>query len=180
MQTCVFVLPVVGVMGSGTEPHPKRSSTLGAWLAMQNVHLLTGGGGGFMAAVCKSFCSVSGRRGLSIGIIPGSPDGRPPAGYPNPWVEIPVYTHLPLSGRNGADPLSRNHINVLTAQVIVALPGSHGTASEVRLAVQYGRPVIAYVDRAEDIPGLSKEVPATPDFEQVKAFVLAQIEKQRG
>ncbi|MGH6785186.1 MAG: hypothetical protein ACREBP_11255, partial [Sphingomicrobium sp.] len=40
--------------------------------------------------------------------------------------------------------LSRNHINILSCAAIVALPGSDGTASEVALALRYGKPVIAY------------------------------------
>jgi hypothetical protein len=59
-----------------------------------------------------------------------------PHGYPNPWVEIPVYTHLPVSGMGGLDASSRNHINILTSDVIVALPGSAGTWSEVMLAIR--------------------------------------------
>jgi hypothetical protein len=63
-------------------------------------------------------------------------------GYPNPWVEFPIHTHL--AGRPGPDGEdSRNPINVLTAWKIIALPGSEGTRAEIRLAVRYGRPVLA-------------------------------------
>jgi predicted Rossmann-fold nucleotide-binding protein len=37
-------LPVIGVMGSGREPHEEKAQLLGAWLAHEGVHLLTGGG----------------------------------------------------------------------------------------------------------------------------------------
>ena len=47
------------------------------------------------------------------------------------FVELAVQTHLPASGGAGLSALSRNHINALTADVIVALPGGPGTASEV-------------------------------------------------
>jgi predicted Rossmann-fold nucleotide-binding protein len=59
-------------------------------------------------------------------------------------VELAIYTHLPYSGTQGAHDLSRNHINVLSSAAIVALPGEAGTASEVALAVRYGKPVIAF------------------------------------
>ncbi len=84
-------LPVVGVMGSGSRLHLERASALGRWLAECGVHLLTGGGGGVMAAVSKSFHATPNRRGLVIGVLPcdESPsnpkEGYPPEGYPNQW-----------------------------------------------------------------------------------------------
>ena len=151
-----------------------------------------------MAAVSKSFYDTPNRRGLVIGILPcdeslvqsndGGPnpsDGgpKPKDGYPNQWVEIPVLTHLPLSGERGTEPMSRNHINVLTSDVVVALPGDAGTLSEVRLAVRYGRSVIAFVESDgesdvesdQGIPGLPKGVPISSSLEEVQTFVLAQL-----
>jgi hypothetical protein len=78
-----------------------------------------------------------------------------PSPATNPWVEIVIQTHLTLSGERGTEPLSRNHIVVLTAHVIVVLPGGHGTASEVKLACAYGRPIVAFVESADDLPGLA-------------------------
>ncbi|MCH7856306.1 MAG: DNA-binding protein, partial [Gemmatimonadetes bacterium] len=45
-------------MGSGSRPYLERASALGRWLAESGVHLLTGGGGGVMAAVSQSFYDV--------------------------------------------------------------------------------------------------------------------------
>ncbi len=158
-----------------------------------------------MAAVSKTFYDTTNRQGLVIGILRGdesleeSKDGgpnpkdrgpnpkdrypKPRDAYPNPkhgyanqWVEIPVLTHLPLSGERGMEPMSRNHINVLTSDVIVALPGDAGTLSEVRLAVRYGRPVIAFVKSDHGIPGLPKGVPISSSLREVQTFVLAQLE----
>ena len=167
--------PIVGVMGSGDSPCESRADPLGRWLARQGVHLLTGGGGGVMAAVSKAFHETPGRGGLVIGIIPsGSAPGRPREGYPNPWVEVPIFTHLPVQ-RDGTDTLSRNHINVLSAAVIVALPGAGGTASEVRLARSYGRAVIAFLDSPDEIPDLPPDVPVGRRLEEVQAFVRAHL-----
>jgi hypothetical protein len=69
---------------------------------------------------------------------------RPRAGYPNPHVELPVYTHLPLRGSQGQEPMSRNHVNVLTAHALVFLPGGPGTLSEAELAVHYRKPAILF------------------------------------
>ena len=142
-----------------------------------------------MAAVSQSFYDTPKRRGLVIGILPcneslesnESPEeskaGRPNAkdGYPNQWVEIPILTHLPLSGERGMEPMSRNHINVLSSDVIVALPGDAGTLSEVELSVRYGRPVIAFVESDEEIPGLPNSVPISSSLEGVQTFVMTQL-----
>lgn len=174
-------LPIVGVMGSGSEPHVARSIPLGHRLAAEGVHLLTGGGAGVMEAVSRAFFEVPGRAGLVLGVLPGDPSsGLAPRGYPNPWAEVAIRTHLPRTGAQGADPLSRNHINVLTADVIVALPGGAGTASEVALALAYGRPVIAFVDSPADIPGLPASVPVARELDEVVAFVRARIQDIRS
>lgn len=164
-------LPIVGVMGSGSEMHRDRAERLGAWLAGQGVHLLTGGGGGVMTSVSRGFHEIPGRRGRVIGILPGSEQGSPKAGYPNPFVEIPIRTHLPLSGAEGESTRSRNPINILTADVIVALQGDAGTASETRLALRYEKPLIAWLESRTQIPGLDPEIPVTADFAEVKEFV---------
>ena len=129
-----------------------------------------------MEAVSRAFFEVPDRRGRVIGILPGSTDaGVPRRDYPNPWVEIPISTHLPLSGELGTDPLSRNHINVLSSTVLVALPGGAGTASEVALALRYHRPVIAYLDDPSQIDGLPAEAVVESDFAAVQAFVRGHI-----
>jgi predicted Rossmann-fold nucleotide-binding protein len=156
--------PIVGVMGSHSDEHEQLAQPLGRWLASAGYHLLTGGGPGVMAAVCRAFTQVTDRRGLTLGIIPAADSGpvsdqpahmAPRKGYPAPWVEIPIYTHLFEVGTRGDQPLSRNHINILTSNVVVALPGSEGTASEVRLAKEYGRPVIAYLAQIDSGPAAS-------------------------
>ena len=143
--------PCVGVIGSGTEKHSQLSEPLGRWLAEQDCDLINGGGGGVMAAVSQAFADVLNRNGSVIGIIPASDpcdssEARsafaPLQGYPNAWVDIPIYTHLPLSGTSGKDTASRNHIIILSADVIVAFPGGAGTRSEIQLALEYGKPLL--------------------------------------
>jgi predicted Rossmann-fold nucleotide-binding protein len=60
-------------------------------------------------------------------------------------VDLVVQTHLPKRGNEGADILSRNHISVLSAKVVVVLPGREGTQTELALAVHYRKPVIAFL-----------------------------------
>lgn len=140
-------LPIVGVMGSGQDPCEDLAAPLGAWLADFGVHLLTGGGGGVMAAVSRAFQQVRGRRGLVLGILPGeAAETRHQASpaYPNAWVDLPIYTHLPLRGVHGTDARCRNHINILSSDVVIILPGNEGTRSEAELAARYRKPAIAW------------------------------------
>jgi uncharacterized protein (TIGR00725 family) len=159
-------------MGSGTHEHADLTVPLGRWLAALEVHLVTGGGRGVMESVSRAFYEVQGRRGLVIGILPAASEdaaAAPPPGYPNPWVEIAIHTHLPWSGERGQTPLSRNHINVLTSDVMVILPGGPGTASEASLAVKYGCPAIAFALAGDEMQ--VPAVPATNDFQEVQRFV---------
>lgn len=165
-------LPVVGVMGSGDDAHADKAEALGRWLAGQSVHLLTGAGRGVMTSVSEAFASVSERAGLVVGVVPcGDEPTMPREGYPNPFVELAILTHLSLSGISGTDPRSRNHINVLSSNVLVALPGGNGTSSEVALALRYGRPIAAYVDAPTDIPNLPDAVPVLHTLAEVQTFV---------
>ncbi len=144
-------LPIIGVMGSGTAKHPELSDPVGRIIAESGCHLLTGGGSGVMAAVSRSFTRVRGRAGLCIGIIKGQTVPSPDGGLihePSPtnsWIEIPIITHLPLSGSDGRDFQSRNHINVLTADILIVLPGGPGTLSEVTLRMDYGGDLILFL-----------------------------------
>jgi uncharacterized protein (TIGR00725 family) len=170
-------LPIVGVMGSSTEQHAALAQEVGRLLARLGVHLLNGGGQGVMAAVSQAFAESEDRRGLVIGIVPCQEDdpGRPKEGYPNRWIEVPIYTHLPRSSTHGTDPMSRNHINVLSSDLIIALPGGPGTASECALAVHYRKPIIAYLSDGGSIPELPLQVPVARTLEQVEQFLQEHL-----
>ena len=129
-----------------------------------------------MTAVSRAFVGEPDRRGLSLGILPSVAGGTgSPPGYPNPWVEVAIATHLDRRGDAGEDPGSRNAINVRTSTVIVALPGGPGTSSEVRLAIRCGRPVIGYLRSRDEIPNLPASVMVTSDLAELQGFVAARI-----
>ncbi|ADO72646.1 molybdenum cofactor carrier protein [Stigmatella aurantiaca] len=138
---------VIGVMGSGTQSYRERVVPLARWIAEHGYDLLTGAGSGVMQTAAEAFVAVVGRTGISIGIVPGRVTARgyrPRPGYPNPSIELPVFTHLPLSGSQGQAPESRNHLNVLSAQALVILPGGAGTLAEAQLAARYRRPAVLF------------------------------------
>ncbi len=164
-------------MGSGSQPHEDRARQLGPLLAELGVDLLTGGGGGVMESVSRAFAEHPGREGVVLGVLPAEPGDelcRPRHGYPNRWVEIAIATHLPFSGMSGQEPLSRNHINVLSSAAIIVLPGGSGTASEAKLALRYEKPILAFLDRAE-MPQLPAAISATVALDEVRAFLVMAI-----
>ncbi|MEZ4575307.1 MAG: hypothetical protein R2857_10405 [Vampirovibrionales bacterium] len=160
MITGVSRRPVVGVMGSGTDSWPCYSHALGCWLAQRGVHLLTGGGGGVMAAVAQAFVETTPRQGLSLAIVPTEyVDGRfrlVRPGYPNPWVEVPIVVPLGVYDPRQPVAVNRNVANILSSDVVVVLPGGPGTAQEKALAEAYDKPLVvlsALSDGAEGPDG---------------------------
>jgi SLOG-like protein len=86
-------------------------------------------------------------------------------------VELAIYTHLPYSGDRGKERLSRNHINVLSCDAIVALPGGAGTASEVSLAVQYRKPIIVFSSDEARVGHFSPDAPRAVTLNDVARFL---------
>jgi predicted Rossmann-fold nucleotide-binding protein len=141
----------IGVIGSGNNAYAKLTWPIGRWIAEQGFNLVTGGGGGVMESVAQAFTQVAHRKGKVIGIIPSAmacdrravrSHYKAPPGYPNDYVDLPIYTHLHLSGIHGKGLASRNHIIVLTSDLVIGFPGGPGTRSEVQLALEYHKPLI--------------------------------------
>ncbi|MEM8674830.1 MAG: DNA-binding protein [Cyanobacteria bacterium P01_G01_bin.67] len=166
---------VVGIMGSGQEPWQEFSIPLAQWIARQNYHLLTGGGSGVMAAAAAAFCQVEGRSGICIGIIPTELNEQehyiPLNGYPNPWVELSITTPLTRFNRHNPNQIVRNHICILTSDVIIALPGADGTKNEVNLALNFGKPIILFGSE-NAMNNFPETIVKTTSLELVKSFVL--------
>lgn len=132
-----------------------------------------------MTSVSRAFVQAPRARGICIGIIPclsESERGKPKDGYPNPYVELSIFTHLPYSGSRGKDDLSRNHINVLSSAAVIALPGELGTASEVSLAVDYRKPVIAYSPETRLVDHFVQSVPRATTLREVEEFLARHLD----
>jgi uncharacterized protein (TIGR00725 family) len=117
----------VAVVGPGEASSQELAAAeaIGGALADAGIVVVTGGLGGVMEAASRGART---RGGHTLGILPG--DDRAAA---NPWVEIAVPT--------GIGEL-RNGLVVRAADALIAVGGSHGTLSEVALALKLGRPVI--------------------------------------
>ena len=88
-----------------------------------------------MTSLLAGFSSVRGRAGRAIGVVPeGATEGL------NPFNDTLLFTNLPAGH---AYPNSRNHLNVLLSDAIVALAGGPGTLHEIGLARHYSRALAA-------------------------------------
>jgi len=168
-------MPVVGVMGSGTVKWDHLAEPLGRWLAENGYDLLTGAGQGTMLSVCRAFCSVVDRRGRTIGIVPTVSDGAvgyvPRPGYPNQYVDLPIITPLPrLEAGIAPGGISRNYVNILTSDVIVALPGGAGTLDELRLAARFAKKAICF-GSPKDFRDTPEQIEITENLDIVCAFI---------
>jgi uncharacterized protein (TIGR00725 family) len=128
----------IAVVGGGecSSEVKEMARSLGRLLAQRGHILLCGGLGGVMEAVC---CGARDAGGLTVGIVPG--DGW----EANRCVGITIATGMGHA---------RNVIIVKSADAIVALPGEHGTLSEIALALKMGKRVISL--KSWEIPGAMK------------------------
>lgn len=155
-------IPVVAVLGGASlssDDTRTRCEHVGRLLAKRKAHLLTGGGPGVMECVSKAYVECPDRvpEGHTIGIIPAASiddPKTPKSGYPNPYIEIPIFTHLASS--DGTHFNSRNNINILTADVIVVLDGGSGTSAEVELLCRFKKRdfAISFATEQERFPNL--------------------------
>merc|ERR1711924_582440 len=79
--------------------------------------------------------------------------------------------------------LSRNHICVLSADVVVALPGGAGTASEIQLAKQYGISVCLFLGKSGKVetlaPNAVESIPSCRCLAELQEFVCSALVKER-
>ncbi len=100
---------------------------LGGLIAKEGWILLNGGrASGIMEASARG---AKENGGLTLGNFPGN---NPK--WASEYIDIPILTGIGFA---------RNYINVLTSEVVVALPGKTGTISEIALALNIGKKVIS-------------------------------------
>lgn len=168
-------LPIIGVMGSRDQEHPELTVPLGEMIARKGCHLLTGGGQGVMLKVSEAFCAIPRheRQGVCIGIIPTTRDENghfiERNGYPNKFIEIPIVTPLPVSDPAIPDLINRNHVNILSSDVIIALPGGVGTANEIELAIKFKKPLILL--DPNNVNGCPSSVPRAKTLDEIEKFI---------
>jgi uncharacterized protein (TIGR00725 family) len=99
---------------------------MGAAIAKEGWALLNGGRAcGVMDASARGAREAG---GLVVGVLPDA-DTRRASSY----IDIAIVTDLGYG---------RNYVNVLSSEVVIALPGRAGTLSEIALALSIERPVV--------------------------------------
>jgi len=98
---------------------------IGKIVANMECILVCGGLNGVMMASAKGAKSAG---GMTLGILPGREKKDA-----NPYIDIIIPTAIGFA---------RNAIVACSADIILALPGSHGTRSEICYGLIYNKPVI--------------------------------------
>ncbi len=98
---------------------------IGKIVAKVGAILVCGGLEGVMEAAAKG-CQQAG--GTTIGLLPGTSKADA-----NQYIEIALPTSIGYA---------RNAMVACSADIIIALPGSHGTSCEISYGLVYKRPVI--------------------------------------
>ena len=117
----------IGIIGAGRcdDTIYELAYEVGKMVAERGAILYCGGLGGVMEASAKGAVS---KGGLTVGILPGEKSSDA-----NEYIKIPVVTGMGHA---------RNVILVRSCQALIAISGSHGTLSEIALALKMCKPVI--------------------------------------
>jgi uncharacterized protein (TIGR00725 family) len=118
---------VVSVIGSHckTVKSCQLAYKIGRLVAESGAVLVCGGLAGTMEAAAQGAHDAG---GLTIGLLPGREKKEA-----NPYIHITIPTSIGFA---------RNAIVACAADIIVALPGSYGTNSEICYGIVFDRPVI--------------------------------------
>jgi len=98
---------------------------IGNIVAKVDCILVCGGLSGVMEHVSKGAKEAG---GMTIGLLPGKSKADA-----NPYIDIALPTTIGFA---------RNAMVAASADIIIALPGSHGTSSEISYGFVYNRPII--------------------------------------
>lgn len=118
-----------------TDAEVEAAYATGALIARHGGVLVCGGLGGVMEAACRG---AREHGGLAVGIISGTGDG-------NPYLDIVIRTGLGHA---------RNVLVAQSGDAMIAIGGSHGTLSEIAIALKTGCPVFGI--SSWDIEGVVK------------------------
>lgn len=116
---------IVVIGSSDVTDNLPEAVAIGRFIAAQGFVLITGGRGGVMEAVSRGAAENG---GVVIGILPGENIDSA-----NRYCSVVIPTGLGFA---------RNAVNVLAADVVIAIGGRSGTLSELAYARLYGKPLI--------------------------------------
>ena len=154
-------IQTIAVVGSSSAVEGDDAYTvarsLGTALVDRSFRVITGGRAGVMEAACRgAHESEHYVEGRTVGILPNRD-----AGGANPWVDIALPT-----GMN----IARNAI-IAHSDGLIAVGGGSGTLTEMAMAWQLGRPVVAV-----DVDGWSRRL-AGEKFDERPAPVAGEDDR---
>ena len=124
MRKQMITISVIGGSSIGVKVE-ELAYKIGAMIADLGCVLVCGGLGGAMEAAARGAKEAG---GLTIGLLPGKDKDDA-----NPYIDVALPTSIGYA---------RNAIVACSADIVIALPGSYGTNSEICYALVYDRPVI--------------------------------------
>ena len=119
-----IVVSVIGSRKKGLKTD-KLAYRVGKMVAESGAILVCGGLTGAMESAAKGAKEAG---GLTIGLLPGKDKSDA-----NPYIDVPIPTTIGFA---------RNAIVACAGDIVMALPGSYGTNSEICYALVFKRPVI--------------------------------------
>ena len=158
----------IAVCGASSSDAPQDAAAeeVGRRLAEAGAVLVCGGREGVMAAVATGAAAAGGD---VIGVLPGS----------DPLDANPGVTHAVATGVGAA----RNLAVVASADAVIAIGGAWGTLSEIALAGDLGRTVVALeswsvLASGQEEPPSGIEVAASPQEAVARALEAAEARRQ--
>jgi uncharacterized protein (TIGR00725 family) len=150
----------IAVIGGGycSQQVRQLAEEVGSEVARRGAILICGGLGGVMDGAA---CGARNAGGLTVGIIPTYD-----AASASRWLDVVIATGF---GHG------RNVIVAASGDAVIGLPGEHGTASEIALALTLGRCVIG-LQAWEDYPAV---MPARSAHEAVDKAMAAAVASGR-
>ena len=124
MRKQKITISVIGGSSIGSKVE-SLAEDVGRMIAELGCVLVCGGLGGAMESAAKGAKKAG---GMTIGILPGKEKHDA-----NPYIDVALPTSIGYA---------RNTIVACSADIVIALPGSHGTNSEICYGLVYDRPVI--------------------------------------
>ena len=119
---------IIGVIGGNKVDTNAwlQAEHIGKFIAAGKHILVCGGLGGVMEAAAKG---AKEKAGLTVGILPSDSKGAE-----NPYIDVPIATGMSFG---------RNNIIINTADILFAIDGSYGTLTEIAMALNMKKHVIA-------------------------------------
>lgn len=153
MRKCIGV---IGSDGKITTKVRDAAETVGRDIAKNGCVLVCGGRGGVMEAARRGAKAAG---GMTVGILPSADKNGA-----NKYVDIVLPTGMGYA---------RNALVVLSSDAIIAINGSTGTLSEIAMALNYGKPVIA-IEGTGGVAGKIKR--SFPDDVRIQKLIQAKKE----